>query len=110
MSRVGGDDSYRASPDMSLGACHQSHSDDAAATALPPSYAARGEFDLRHAQDAHDGSDSRGELRGISDGRPRWPLDQYRGGCVGSLDQFDDKLIRLGDRTGRQESIWVSRQ
>jgi hypothetical protein len=61
--------------------------------------AARGQLDLRRAQDAHDRGNSRGKLRRIGDGRLWWPLDQYRGGTVGPLDEFDLKSIGLGDRT-----------
>jgi hypothetical protein len=48
--------------------------------------AARGQLDLRHAQDAHDRGNSRRKLRRIGDGRLWWPLDQYRGGRVKPLD------------------------
>jgi hypothetical protein len=48
--------------------------------------AARGQLDLRHAQDAHDRGNSRGKLRRIGDGRLWWPLDQYRGGAVRPLN------------------------
>ena len=51
-----------------------------------PSRAARSQFDLRRAQDAHDGSNRRRKLRGIGDSRLWWPLDQYCGRRVGSLD------------------------
>jgi len=61
--------------------------------------AARGQLDLRHAQDAHDRGNSRRKLRWIGDGRLWWPLDQYRGGGVRPLDEFDLKSIGLGDRT-----------
>jgi hypothetical protein len=61
--------------------------------------AARGQLDLRHAQDAHDRGNSRRELRRIGDGRLWWPLDQYRSGGVRPLDEFDLKSIGLGDCT-----------
>jgi hypothetical protein len=56
------------------------------ALVLQPSRAARGQLDLRLAQDAHDRGHSGRKLRGIGDGRLRWPLDQDRGGRVGPLD------------------------
>ena len=73
--------------------------------ALQPSRAARGQLDLRRAQDAYDRGNGRGKSRGIGDGWLRWPLDQYRGWRVGRLDQLDGKSIGLGDRTDRQEPI-----
>jgi hypothetical protein len=61
--------------------------------------AARGQLDLRHAQDAYDRGNSRRKLRRIGNGRLCWPLDQYRCGGVRPLDEFDLKSIGLGDRT-----------
>jgi hypothetical protein len=60
---------------------------------------------LRRAQDAHDRGNSRRKLRGIGDGRLRWPLDQYRVGRVGPLDELDDKSIGFGDRADSQEPL-----
>ena len=73
--------------------------------ALEPSRTARGQLDLCRAQDAHDRSDSRRELCGIGDSWLGWPFDQYRGGCVGWLDQLYHKSIGLSDRAGRQEPL-----
>lgn len=74
---------------------------------LQTSGAAGGKLDLSSAQDAYDRRNGRHELLGIGDGRPLWPLDQYRVRCVGSLDEFDSESIRLGNLTHRQE---LSRQ
>ena len=72
---------------------------------LEPSRAARGQLNLRRTQDAYDRGNSRRQRRRISDGRLWWPLDQYRGGRVGRLDQLHNESIGSGDRAGRQESI-----
>jgi hypothetical protein len=53
---------------------------------LLSSGAARGQLDLRHAQDSYDRGNSRRKLRWIGDGRLWWPLDQYGRGRVGRLD------------------------
>jgi hypothetical protein len=53
---------------------------------LLSSRAARGQLDLRHAQDSYDRGNSRRKLRWIGDGRLWWPLDQYGRGRVGRLD------------------------
>ena len=53
---------------------------------LLSSRAARGQFNLRHPQNAHNCGNSRRKRRWIGDGRLRWPLDQYRGRRVGRLD------------------------
>jgi len=74
---------------------------------LEASGAACGKLDLSSAQDAYDRRNRRRKFLGIGDGRPLWPLDQYRVRCVGSLDEFDSKSIRLGNFTHRQE---LSRQ
>ena len=60
---------------------------------------------MRRAQDAYDRGDSRRKLRGIGNGWLWRPLDQYRGGRVGPLDELDNKSIVLGDRTDREEPI-----
>jgi hypothetical protein len=77
------------------------------AALLETSGAAGGKLDLSSAQDAYDRRNGRRKFLGIGDGRPLRPLDQYRVRCVGSLDEFDSKSIRLGNFTHRQE---LSRQ
>ena len=88
----------RSSPNGNRGALR-------CAPVLEPSRAARGQLNLRRTQDAYDRGNSRRQRRRISDGRLWWPLDQYRGGRVGRLDQLHNESIGSGDRAGRQESI-----
>jgi hypothetical protein len=72
---------------------------------LKSSRAAGGQLNLRRAQDAYDRSNSRRKLRRIGDGWLRRPLDQYCCGRVGRLDELDNKLIGLGNRTDCQQPI-----
>ena len=59
------------------------------------------QLDLRGAQDTDNRGNGRRKLCGISDGRPRRPLDQNCG-RVALLDQLDDKAVGSGYRTDCQ--------